>query len=460
MTNSNSDKVRTYWSSELAFSLGVVAAAVGLGSIWRFPYLAGTGGGSAFIFVFVLAILLIATPLLTAEFIIGRRSGRSPPQAAGDLAVESGCSRKWNMIGVLGTVAAFLVLSYYSVIAGWVLAYTWKCASGALVGLQRAAVTQLFGAFVSSPWQVGAWHFAFLALVTVISACGLHRGIEVANRIRAQALLLILVILVTYALATGDVHRGLRFAFAPNFMAITPRVALSAIGQAFFATGVGMGMMIAYGAYCARGTSLVRSSLIISGSILVASLLATLMIFPLVFRYGLDPSQGPPLVFEVLATAFAEMPTGRITGTMFFLLLVFAALTPSIAALEPVVAWVQERSGLHRAAAACVAGATAWILGIGSVLSFNVWADWRPLRAVPALAHLGLFDVVDHFSTNILLPVGALATSIFVGWRLKSAPVQNELGETSLLARRVCIRLLRYLCPPAIAAVLIISLLT
>jgi NSS family neurotransmitter:Na+ symporter len=442
-----------FWSSRIAFYLSAVGAAVGLGSIWRFPFLAGTGGGSAFIFVFVLACLLIATPLLAAEFIIGRRARVSPPRAAGVVAEASGLTTRWNIIGVLGTIATFMIMSYYSMIAGWVLAYTWKTASGLLVGLEREQVAGLWRGFLANPVEIGAWHVAFLGLVGLISARGVNKGIEIANKIRAPALLLLLLILVAYSLATGDVQRGLSFAFAPNFAAITPQVVLAAIGQAFYATGVGMAMMIAYGAYVAPGTSLVRTSLIISGSILLVSMLATLMIFPLVFRYGMNPAQGAELVFDVLATVFAEMPGGRLIGSLFFLLLVFAALTPSLAGIEPIVAWLQQRRGLSRAWAAFTTVAACGALGIGSVLSFNVWAGWRPLGSVPLFADMTFFSVMDYVSSNVLLLIGAFFTSLFVGWRVSPTIVAGELAETSPFGRRMVVWSLRYLCPLAIAAV-------
>lgn len=450
------------WSSRVATYLATVGAAVGLGSIWRLPYLVGTSGGSAFVFVFVLACLGIAMPLLVAEFALGRRARQSPPDAAGVVAAESGLSTRWNAIGVLGTIAAFTIISYYTVIAGWVLAYAFKVASGALVGLHRPEVAGLWRGFLGSPLEVGAWHLAFLALVAFISARGVSRGIEVANRIRAPALLVLLLILATYALATGDpraVREGLRFAFAPNFSAITPEVLLAAIGQAFYATGVGMAMMLAYGSYMARGTSLVRPALYITGSILLVSLLATLTIFPLVFRYGMDPAQGSELVFDVLATVFAEMPGGRLIGTLFFLLLVLAALTPSIAGIEPVVAWLEQHRGASRQTAVLIAAGGAWVLGLGSVLSFNLWAGWHPLGFLPLFAGRTVFDCLDYLTSNILLPVGALATSILVGWLLHRAIVADELSETTPFARRLCIWLLRWVCPLAIAAVFVSALL-
>lgn len=446
------------WSSRPAFYLATVGAAVGLGSIWRFPYQVGSSGGSAFLFVFTIACLLIATPLLAAEFLIGRRSHRNPPEAAGVVAVESGLSTRWNVIGILGTIAVFALMSTYTVVAGWVLAYSWKCASGALVGMSRPEVAHLWRGFLASPLEMGAWHVAFLFLVGVISAGGLRGGIEVATKIRGPLLLILLVILATYALLTGDARAALRFAFTPKFSAITPQVALAAIGQAFYATGVGEAMMLAYGSYVAKGTSLVRASLIISGSILVVSLLATLTVFPLVFRYGMNPAQGPELVFDVLATVFAEMPGGRLVGTMFFVLLVLAAVTPSIAGYEPVVAWLQQRWGATRWRAVAITLSASWALGIGSVLSFNLWSAWHPLGWLPAFREKTFFECVDYIPSNVLLPAGAFATSVFVGWRISRAIVDDELSETTPFAKRWCIWALRFACPVAIGAVFVAAL--
>lgn len=445
------------WSSRFAFYIGAAGAAVGLGSIWRFPYLAGSGGGSAFILVFVGACILIATPLLVGEFAIGRRSRLSPPEAAGALVGEPGKSSGWNAIGVLGALAAFLVFSYYSVIAGWVMAYTWKSAIGVLADTGTSGVVPLWREFLSSPLEVGFWHIAFIVIVVVISARGLNRGIELANKIRAPGLLILLGVLVFYSLATGDVRNGLSFAFKPNFAAIDAQVVLTAIGQAFYATGVGQAMMIAYGAYVEPGTSLVRTSLVVTGSILLVSLLATLMVFPLVFAYGMDPAQGSQLVFEVLPRAFVEMPAGRFIGTLFFLLLVLAALMPSIALLEPAVAWLIRRRGLTRGVAVCAVATAAWVLGIGSVLSFNVAREWHPLGFVSGFETKSFFDLMDYGSSNIMLPIGALLTSILMGWRV-SRTLEEELAESTPFMRAACVGLLRYVCPVAILAIFIATL--
>lgn len=442
----------TTWSSHVAVYLGTAGAAVGLGSIWRFPYLTGTGGGSAFIVVFVIASVLIATPLLVAEFVLGRRSRSSPPEAAGIVAAAVGLSSRWNAIGVLGTVAAFLLFSYYTVIAGWVLAYTWKCAAGILSAAGPQHVAALWQEFRSNPLEIGTWHALFVFFTLIISSRGLQKGIEPANRFRAPGLLILLIVLATYSLIAGDVRRGLTFAFTPHFFALNAQVVLAAVGQAFFATGVGQAMMIAYGAYIDRGTSLIRVSLVITASILLVSLLATVMIFPLVFGYGLNPAQGPELVFEVLPRVFAEMPAGRIIGTLFFALLVLAALMPSIGLLEPSVAWLIQRRSLSRASATWIAGSTSWALGLGTVLSFNRWSGWHPLAFIPTFADKTFFDLLDYTCSNIVLPIGALLTSIFVGWRA-SAIISVELADTAPLARVACLWLLRYICPVAIVAI-------
>ena len=287
----------------------------------------------------------------------------------------------------------------------------------------------------------------------MVSSSGLKAGIERISAFRAPALLLLLLILVGYSLVVGDTEHGLAFAFAPRSGTLSGALLLAAVSQAFFATGVGMAMMIAYGSYVPDGTSLLRSAVFIVVSIVIVSLLATLLVFPLVFRYHLDPAQGPKLVFEVLPVAFAEMPGGRIVGTFFFTLLALAALTPAIATLEPVVAWLEGRGLARRPAAllVCTAGA---LLGVGSVLSFNLWADLHPLAMVPGFGTRTFFDIVDFISSDALIPLGALITSVFVGWVLPRKMVESRSDAPTHHMDRWLLVLLRYVCPVAIAAVL------
>ena len=444
------------WSSGLAFSLSAVGAAVGLGSIWRFPYLAGAGGGFAFILVFVIACLVFGAPVLVGEIVIGRWSRRSPPQAAGEIAARFGYSRFWNVVGWTGSVAGFLIVSYYTMIAGWVLAYTWYFLSGNYVQGAAAAVGK-FHAFIADSRAVSLWQLGFFALVALISARGVNRGVEWANRWRAPALLAILLVLVAYSLATGDVARGLRFAFAPDVSRLSPAVVLGAVGQSLYALGVSAGIMIAYGAYMTAGESLGRVVLAVIGSIFAVSLLATVAIFPLVFHYGLDPAGGPQLVFEVLPVAFAEMPGGRVIGTLFFALLILAAFTPSVGLLDPWIAWLVERGRMRRPIAASLCMGSCWLVGQGSVQSFGRWVDWHPLNSVPRLASLNFFGLMDFLSANLLMPISALLVSLFVGWRMNTLIPDEELSGLSAISRRLLIFALRYVCPLGIVAVVIVG---
>ncbi len=441
----------------MAFSLSAIGAAVGLGSIWRFPYLAGADGGFAFIAVFVLACLVFGAPVLIAEIVIGRWSRRSPPQAAGEIAARFGFSRLWNVVGWIGSVAGFLVVSYYTMIAGWVLAYTWFFLSGNYAHGGAPAATHKFHAFVADSHAVALWQLGFVALVTLISARGLNRGVEWANRWRAPALLAILLVLVAYSLATGDVAQGLKFAFAPDLSRLSPGVVLGAVGQALYALGVCAGIMIAYGAYMPAGESLGRAVLAVIGSIFAVSLLATVAIFPLLFHYGLNPAGGPELVFQVLPVAFAEMPGGRVIGTLFFALLVLAAFTPTVGLLEPWIAWLTERVGLRRSVAACVATGACWLIGQGSVQSFGRWSDWHPLASVPRLSGLNVFGLFDFLTSNLLMPMSALLVSVFVGWRLNHLIPEAELSGLSTTSRRLLLFALRYLCPVGIVIVVIVG---
>ena len=445
------------WSTDLAFSLSAVGAAVGLGSIWRFPYLAGAGGGFAFILVFVIACLVFGAPVLVAEIVIGRWSRRNPLQAAGEIAGRFGFARLWNVVGWTGSVAGFLIISYYTMIAGWVLAYTWFFLTGNYAHGGAPAAAAKFDAFIADSRTVSLWQLGFFALVALISARGVNRGVEWANRWRAPALLAILLVLVAYSLATGDVARGLKFAFAPDLSRLSPAVVLGAVGQALFALGVSAGIMIAYGAYMPAGESLRRAVLAVIGSIFAVSLLATVAIFPLVFHYGLDPAAGRGFVFEVLPVAFAEMPGGRIIGTLFFALLILATFTPSVGLLEPWTAWLVERAGMRRPVAVCLCMGSCWLVGQGSVLSFGRWAGWHPLAAVPRLATLNVFGLLDFLSANLLMPMSALLVSIFLGWRVSRLIPQAEFSGLSATSRRALLFALRYVCPLGILIVLVVG---
>ncbi|MGH8193734.1 MAG: sodium-dependent transporter [Woeseiaceae bacterium] len=444
------------WSSRVAFYFVSIGAAVGLGTLWRFPYLAGQYG-SAFIVVFVLVCALITTPILAAEFMLGRSGRGSPPAATRAVALASGGSSRWSIIGWLGTAAIVAIMAYYSVIGGWVLAYAGTFATGDLAGAGAEEVGRRFAALLADPWALTFWHFAFMAITVAISAAGLQRGIELANKIMIPGLFALMLGLVAYAFATGDLERGVPFVFRSDWSQIDADLLLAAVGQAFYATGVGMAIMMAYGAYVPSGVSLLRSGAVISASIVVASILASLIIFPLAFRFEVDPAQGPELAFVVLPAIFTHMPGGQIAGFAFFILLAFAALSSAIAGLEPPAAVLRERFGVSRRASVSIVGAAMWLAGLPVVLSFNLWSELRPLAGIPRYAGYGIFEIMDYTAANLLLPIGALLTCIFVAWRLPDSTLsdQLELGDGR---RRTYRRLLGWLCAPAILLLFVMNL--
>jgi NSS family neurotransmitter:Na+ symporter len=449
----NPGKAVETWSSDFAFYLSVAGAAVGLGTLWRFPFLAGQYGGGLFVLVFIVACVLIAVPLLAAEFMIGRRGGANVPLAAGRLAAASGRSPRWAAVGVLGTLAVCLIMTYYSVIGGWVLSYVEAYATGAASQLDHAGLTARFQALLADPLRLAFWHTAFMGATLAISAAGLQRGIELGNKIMMPGLFGILVALAIYALAQGDAARAIAFLTQVDFSQLSGPLVLAAVGQAFFATGVGMAIMIAYGSHVSAQTSLPRSAAVVVLSIVLASVLSSLLIFPLVFGSGVDPAQGPQLAFIVLPSIFVGMPGGAMVGTLFFVLLAFAALSSSIAGLEPAGAWLMEKFRLRRAAAVSIVALVCWLGGLVMVMSFSNWRDVHPLATIERFRAATLFDLTDFFASNILLPAGALLTSLLVGWRLDQRMIAMDLGRHAGV-RLALIRLLEYVCPLAILAVL------
>lgn len=404
----------------MAFVLAVTGSAVGLGNIWRFPYIAGENGGGAFVIVYLLCVFAIGVPIMMSEILLGRRGRRNPVTTMQLLGQEEGGGIPWRFVGVLGVVSGFLILSFYSVIAGWALAYVFRSAFGAFVGAGPGAVDEIYGTLTGTWWKSLIWHTLFMGMTVAIVARGVERGLERAVRILMPALLGLLLILLAYSLSTGFFADGVRFLLQPDFSTLTPGSVLVAMGQALFTLSIGMGAVMAYGAYLPQQTSITGTSLTVAAADTVIALLAGLIIFPIVFANGLDPALGPGLVFETLPLAFGRMPGGLIFGTLFFVLLAFAAWTSAIGLMEPAVAWMVERRHLPRVAAASIIATVVWILGIGTVLSFNILADFRFLKGT-------VFDNVEYLTSNILLPLSGLFITIFAGWIMASISSCEEL---------------------------------
>jgi NSS family neurotransmitter:Na+ symporter len=449
------------WSSRLAFFFAAVGAAVGLGNVWKFPYSAGENGGGAFVLVYLAAALAVAVPIVIAELMIGRRGRGSPINAVRLLAQEAGASRWWRGVAWTNVIAGFLILSFYSVIAGWALAYVPKFATGVFAGADAALAASQFSDMLAAPGLMTAWHAVFMAITVLVVTGGVERGIERAVTILMPALFVLLVILVGYAAVAGDFGAGLSFLFAVDFSKLDAEGVLSAIGQAFFSVSVAMGIMIVYGAYLPKDVNLGRSAVYIAFADTGVALLAGLAIFPLVFANGLDAASGPGLLFVTLPLAFGQMPAGMLFGTVFFVLIAFAALTSSIALLEPIVSWAVERSGQSRLLVTLGAGVLAWVLGLASVLSFNLWSDFHPFGPMPLLGGKSVFDALDYLTQNIMLPLGGILIAVFAGWVMRTAASADELGVSAdSLTYRVWHMLARFVAPVAIAVVLVYTIVS
>lgn len=414
-------KKHAQWSSRTGFILAAAGSAVGLGNVWKFPYEVGQGGGAAFVLVYMLCIIMIGVPILVSEWMIGRRGQKNPINTMAQLAHEHDHHRSWVLVGVIGVLAAFLILSFYSVIGGWSLAYVRDALSGSFTGHDQTAVSTAFDAFLARPGEQFVWHALFMLITLLITALGVANGLERGAKLLMPALGLILLILVGYGTTTAGFGKAMHYLFNPDWSKLTGSVLLSALGHAFFTLSLGMGIMMSYGSYLGEEISLLKSARTVVILDTVIALAAGMAIFPIVFTNGLDPAAGPGLVFVTLPIAFGNMSGGVILGSLFFLLLSFAALTSSISLLEPVVEMLEERTPLNRVAASLVAGLTIWILGIAAMLSFNLWSDMK-------LSGLNVFDLLDFITSKFLLPMGGFGAVVYAAWKLDQKSVQSELG--------------------------------
>lgn len=446
------------WSGRLAFILASIGAAVGLGNIWQFPANLGASGGSAFVLVYVLAILLVATPIMLAEMIIGRQARRSAPSAMQYMAQQVSASGKWSIVGWMGLFALFLVLSFYSVIAGWCAAYFFKSLSGSMTGLSPAEVGNDFNEFTHSPGRMLLWHALFSGVTIFIVTRGVKVGLERAVRVVMPALLVTLVLLVIYAGFTGQATTAYAFLFAADFSKLTPEIVLAAVGQAFFSVNVGVGAVLTYSAYLPKDVNLFRSAIAVAGGDTLVALLAGLAIFPIVFQYGLDPTEGAGLLFVTLSTAFAQMPGGAVIGAAFFLMLIFAALTSLISMLETMTARANEIKGVTRTKAATMIGAGSFLFGIITIMSFARWEDVYLLGGFEVLAGKNPFDLILYLVQRLIMPVAGVLYAIFVGWWIPREISLGEIGLEDGAIFKLWMLLARVVAPLAVAAVFVFNL--
>jgi NSS family neurotransmitter:Na+ symporter len=437
------------WSSRLAFVLAATGSAVGLGNIWRFPYTAGEYGGGAFVLVYILCVAAIGIPIMMAEIMLGRRGRQSPINTMRTLAQREGASPFWQLLGWMGILSGFLILSFYSVIAGWTLAYVVRAAGGLFAGIDAAGSAAVFSALVADAERLLAWHTIFMVMTIVVVARGVSGGLEKAVRVLMPALFVLLLVMVVYAAQTGDFATGAAYLFQPDFSELRDNAGeaiLSAMGQAFFSLSLGMGAIMIYGSYLNSQDSIAQNTVIIAVMDTLVALLAGLAIFPIVFANGLEPGSGPGLIFQTLPIAFGQMPFGELFGALFFVLLVFAAWTSAISLLEPLVAWLVENRGFSRVRAAMLGGVAVWLLGIACLLSLNEWSGFK-------LFGMGILDLFDYMTANVLLPLGGVLIAIFAGWVLTRSASADELRLTNAGLYRTWLVLIRFIAPLAVILV-------
>ena len=407
------------WIGKWTFILAATGSAVGLGNIWGFPYKAGTNGGGAFVLIYLGCILIIGIPIMISEIILGRRAGNSPINAMRSVALASNRSSSWQIIGWSGIFAGVLILSFYSVIAGICLNYVFISASssGAITSPEQ------FANVISSPINLIFWHTVFMILTTLIVSAGVKDGIGRMVKILMPLLGFLMIFMVIYSIINGNFSRAMTFLFAPDFSNVTSDTLLQAMGQAFFSLSLGMGSIMAYGAYMPNDQKVVSTSFTVASLDTLIAILAGLAIFPIIFAFNLEPNSGPGLVFVSMLSAFNQMQFGQLIGPLFFILLSVAALSSSISLLEPGVAYLSEENILSRKRSAEIISFFVWVLGVGSALSFNIWSDFY------LISDKNFLDSMDFIANQILLPLGGMLIAIFVGWFMKESLIKDELGS-------------------------------
>ena len=448
----NERSPRPTWSSRAAFLLAAIGGAVGLGNLWRFPFITGENGGAGFVLIYLGFVLLLGLPVLAGELLLGRRGGRSAIGTMATLIRSENAHPVWRVIGWGSIFVPFVALTYYAVVAAWSLDYLLLAIRNAFAGVDAVAAEARFQERSGRPFLQVGLHGLFVAATAWAIANGITAGIERMTRLLMPALLLMILLLVGYGVVAGDFGAAVRFLFSPDFSAIDGRAALIALGQALFSIGIGAGLMITYASYMPPGFSVRRSATVICVGDTAVAMLAGLAIFPIVFANGLNAAQGPGLIFVTLPIAFGAMPGGHFFGSVFFLLLLFAAYTTSLAMLEPTVSWLEERFDGQRRRLTWLAAAATWLLGMGSVLSFSTLADFRPLAGLGIDANL--FGLADFTVANLVLPFNALVIALFCGWGLSRETVTSEFSQDPPIWRRWWRLVNRWLAPIAIALVL------
>lgn len=431
------------WSSRLGFILAATGSAVGLGNIWKFPYITGENGGGAFVLVYLLCVLIIGIPIMIAETMMGRHGQLNPINTMEVLTKEAKADVHWHYLGWMSVIAGLLILSYYSVIAGWACAYTVKSVFGAFFDADAIEVKKIFEHFEASPVEMIFWHSLFMLATMLIVVRGVNNGLEKSVKFLMPCLFVLMILLVAYAMTTNTYQQGLKFLFTPDFGKLTSSSVLTAMGHAFFTLSLGMGAIMVYGSYLPKNISIAKTVLVIAGADTVVALFAAIAIFPIVFANNLHLNSGPGLIFQTLPIAFGAMTGGWIMGIFFFVLLVFAALSSSISLVEPAVAWLVESKDFSRNKACVWVGGFCWLLGFGSVFSFNIWSNFKFFDRT-------IFQLLDYLTANLMLPIGGFCIAIFAGWIMKQSDSEKEISMIYARSYQLWKFIICYIAPTAI----------
>ncbi|WP_406667757.1 sodium-dependent transporter [Gallaecimonas sp. GXIMD1310] len=439
---------KTRWSGRLAYILAATGAAVGLGNIWKFPYITGENGGGAFVLVYLICILFIGIPVMMAEVSFGKFGRHTPGKSVSEVATASGRPRWWGFIGWMGVLSGYLILSFYVVITGWALAYIFKAASGAFGSGDPQHIVTTFKALEADVPQLIAWTSAVILATVLVIGKGVKGGLEKAVSTLMPILFLLLVGLAIYSAKIGDFGAALHFMFDPDFSKLTINGVVVALGHSFFTLSLASGIMIMYGAYLPEGVSIARSSLWIAFFDTLVALIAGMVIYPIVFANHLAPGAGPGLIFQTLPIAFGQMPGGQLVGALFFIMLVFAAFTSALALIESSVAWLVERRGMSRWHAAFAAGFGIWLLSLGTIAS----VAGLPISIFHTpWGEVHFFGMLDYLTANLLLPIGGLFIALFAGWIAKKKLLADMIDSPTVF--RLWHPVIRYLAPLAILLV-------
>jgi len=437
---------RALWASRLGFILAAAGSAVGLGNIWKFPYITGENGGGAFVLVYLICISVVGLPIMIAELMIGRHTRRD---AVGAFINLEGPRSWWQSAGWISVAAAFIILSYYSVVAGWTLDYVYRAIGGHFAGQSPATIEGMFSGLIADGPRQLLWHLAFVILCLGIVIGGVQKGIERWSKILMPILFILLVLLFMNGMFSKGAWQGISFMFRPDFHRLTWGSVLEALGHAFFTLSLGMAAMITYGSYLNRNEDLLGASLRVVVLDTVIALMAGLAIFPIVFSVGLQPGAGPGLIFKTIPVVFSQIPGGYLLAILFFLLVAFAALTSAISLLEAQVAYLIDERGWSRKRSTTFLAGLAFVVGIPTALSYNALAEWK------IIGDLSFFDSADLLASNYLLPLSGLLISIYVGWFWSGSEEKEELmagGAGWVFPTWHFI--IRYISPMAVAVVL------